>query len=76
MKIVTNYPLNEAEERVIYLGLLVVLKQIEKARKNPLVAEVLLHEYKPVGITTLDQLQAFTNDLKAKFEAKSNPSWS
>ena len=53
----TNYPLNNAEERVIYLGLLVVLKQIEKARKNPLVAEVLLHEYKPVGITTLDQLQ-------------------
>lgn len=64
----TNYLLSEAEERIIYLGLLVVLKKIEKVKSNPDLVNILLEEYRPVGINSIAQLEEYTNRLKTKFE--------
>lgn len=64
----TNYLLSEAEERIIYLGLLVVLKKIEKVKANPSLVDILLEEYRPVGINTIEQLEEYTHRLKTKFE--------
>lgn len=66
----TNYLLSEAEERIIYLGLLVVLKKIEKVKSNPDLVNILLEEYRPVGINSIAQLEEYTNRLKTKFELK------
>lgn len=64
----TNYLLSEAEERIVYLGLLVVLKKIEKVKSNPDLVNILLEEYRPVGINSIAQLEEYTNRLKTKFE--------
>lgn len=66
----TNYLLSEAEERILYLGLLVVLKKIEKVKTNPELVDILLEEYRPVGINTIEQLEEYTHRLKSKFELK------
>ena len=66
----TSYLLSEAEERIIYLGLLVVLKKIEKSKENPALIDILLQEYRPVGINSLKELKDRTELLKSKFENK------
>ncbi len=60
-----HYELTELQERVIYLSLCTLEKQLRKAN-NPQLEEVLLSGFKDIGITSLKELQDAIDTLKTR----------
>lgn len=60
-----HYELTELQERVIYLSLCTLEKQLRKAN-NPQLEEVLLAGFKDIGITSLKELQDAIDSLKSR----------